>query len=64
MYPYLHLGHFTIGTFGLLLWLAAVCAGIVLHLNFRHFHVQADAIGGGGVYHRTGSSGREAVACL
>jgi phosphatidylglycerol:prolipoprotein diacylglycerol transferase len=44
MYPYLHLGHFTIGTFGLLLWLAAVCAGIVLHLNFRRFHVQADAM--------------------
>jgi phosphatidylglycerol---prolipoprotein diacylglyceryl transferase len=45
MYPYLHFGHFTIGTFGLLLWLAAVCAGIVLHWNFRRFHVQADAIG-------------------
>jgi phosphatidylglycerol---prolipoprotein diacylglyceryl transferase len=44
MYPYLHFGHFTIGTFGLLLWLAAVCAGIVLHLNFRRFHVQADAM--------------------
>lgn len=44
MYPYLHLGPLTVGTFGLLLWLAAVCAGYVLHLNFRRFHVQADAI--------------------
>lgn len=60
MYPYihiplgpyhLHLGHFQfvlgpfdIGTFGLMLWLAAVCAGYVLHLNFQRFHVQADAI--------------------
>jgi phosphatidylglycerol---prolipoprotein diacylglyceryl transferase len=44
MYPFIHLGSFTIGTFGLMLWLAAVCAGYVLHLNFRRFHVQADAI--------------------
>ena len=27
MYPYIHLGPLTIGTFGLMLWLAAVCAG-------------------------------------
>ena len=44
MYPYLHLGRFTIGTFGLLLWLAAVCAGYVLHRNFRRFGVGADAV--------------------
>jgi phosphatidylglycerol:prolipoprotein diacylglycerol transferase len=45
MYPYIHLGSLPpIGTFGLMLWLAAVCAGYVLHLNFRRFHVQADAI--------------------
>ncbi len=44
MYPYIHLGRFTIGTFGLLLWLAAVCAGYVLYLNFRRFRVQADAV--------------------
>ena len=44
MYPYIHLGPLTVGTFGLLLWLAAVCAGYVLHLNFRRFRVQADAI--------------------
>jgi phosphatidylglycerol---prolipoprotein diacylglyceryl transferase len=44
MYPYIHLGPLTVGTFGLMLWLAAVCAGYVLHLNFKRFHVQADAI--------------------
>jgi phosphatidylglycerol:prolipoprotein diacylglycerol transferase len=44
MYPYIHLGPVTIGTFGLLLWLAAVCAGVVLHLNFRRFQIHADAI--------------------
>ena len=44
MYPYIHLGPLTIGTFGLMLWLAAVCAGLVLHRNFRRFAVQADAV--------------------
>jgi len=44
MYPYIHIGHFTIGTFGLLLWLAAVCAGAVLHRNFLRFRVDADAV--------------------
>jgi phosphatidylglycerol:prolipoprotein diacylglycerol transferase len=44
MYPYIHFGRFTIGTFGLLLWFAAVCAGYVLYLNFRRFRVQADAV--------------------
>ncbi len=44
MYPFIHLGPLTVGTFGLMLWLAAVCAAYVLHLNFRRFHVEADAI--------------------
>jgi phosphatidylglycerol:prolipoprotein diacylglycerol transferase len=44
MHPYLHLGRFTIGTFGLLLWFAAVCAGFVLHQNFKRFQVNADAV--------------------
>jgi phosphatidylglycerol:prolipoprotein diacylglycerol transferase len=44
MYPYIHLGPLTIGTFGLMLWLSAVCAGYVLYLNFKRFHVEADAI--------------------
>ncbi len=44
MYPFIHLGSVSIGTFGLLLWLAAVSAGLVLHRNFRRFGIQADAI--------------------
>jgi phosphatidylglycerol:prolipoprotein diacylglycerol transferase len=44
MYPYIHLGPLTIGTFGLMLWLAAVSAGVVLYQNFRRFQVQADAV--------------------
>jgi phosphatidylglycerol:prolipoprotein diacylglycerol transferase len=44
MFPYIHLGPLTIGTFGLMLWLAAVCAGAVLYQNFRRYQVQADAV--------------------
>jgi len=59
MYPYIHIPVlFTlhlfgraipvggdIGTFGIMLWLAAVCAGWVLHQNFRRWRIDADAIG-------------------
>ena len=46
MYPFIHIGqHFSIGTFGLLLWLAAVCACWVLHRNFLRSGIDADAIG-------------------
>jgi phosphatidylglycerol:prolipoprotein diacylglycerol transferase len=46
MYPFIHIGsHFSIGTFGLLLWLAAVCACWVLHRNFLRSGLDADAIG-------------------
>ena len=34
MYPYINIGSFHLGTFGLLLWLAAVVATVVLHRNF------------------------------
>jgi phosphatidylglycerol:prolipoprotein diacylglycerol transferase len=44
MYPYIHIGSFHIGTFGLMLWLAAVCATVVLHKNFKRFGVDADAL--------------------
>jgi len=55
MYPYLpaigpfHLFHATFGpwqpgTFGLLLWLAAVVATVVLHKNFVRNNVDADAL--------------------
>jgi phosphatidylglycerol---prolipoprotein diacylglyceryl transferase len=60
MLPYLHIGiHFVmhlggrlipvgpwdIPTFGLMLWVATVCAAIVLHFSFRRAHVDADALG-------------------
>lgn len=44
MYPYINLGPLHLGTFGLLLWLAAVAAGIVLHKNFIRNGVDADAL--------------------
>jgi len=45
MYPFIHIGHFSIGTFGLLLWLAAVCGCWALHRNFVRWGIDADAIG-------------------
>ncbi len=44
MYPYINLGAWHIGTFGLLLWFAAVCATVLLHYNFRRNGVDADAL--------------------
>ena len=44
MYPYLNLGFAHVGTFGLLLWLAAVCATVVLARNFARQGVDADAL--------------------
>ncbi len=44
MYPFIHLGSFPIGTFGLLLWFAAVCATIVLYRNFERNGVDTDAL--------------------
>ncbi|MFC6644212.1 prolipoprotein diacylglyceryl transferase [Granulicella cerasi] len=44
MFPYIHIGSFQMGTFGLLLWLAAVCATWVLHRNFVRNGVNADAL--------------------
>lgn len=45
MYPFIHIGRFSIGTFGIMLWLAAVAACWVLHRNFRRWQIEADAIG-------------------
>jgi phosphatidylglycerol:prolipoprotein diacylglycerol transferase len=45
MYPFIHIGRFSIGTFGIMLWLAAVAACWVLHRNFRRWKINADAIG-------------------
>jgi len=44
MYPFIHIGRFSIGTFGILLWLAAVAACWILHRNFRRWGIDADAI--------------------
>ena len=44
MYPYIHIGSFPLGTFGLLLWLAAVLAAVVLHKTFQRDGVDADAL--------------------
>jgi len=44
MYPFIHIGHFQIGTFGILLWLAAVSGCLVLYKNFQRKGVEADAI--------------------
>ncbi len=44
MYPYLNLGFIHPSTFGLLLWLGAVCATWVLHRNFQRSGVDADAL--------------------
>jgi phosphatidylglycerol:prolipoprotein diacylglycerol transferase len=44
MFPYLHLGSFSLGTFGILMWLAAVTAAYVLHKSFLRAGVSADAI--------------------
>jgi phosphatidylglycerol:prolipoprotein diacylglycerol transferase len=44
MYPFIHIGHFWIGTFGIMLWLAAVAGCWVLHRNFRRWKIEADAI--------------------
>jgi len=44
MIPFIHLGPLTLGTFGLMLWLAAVCATITLHYNLQRNRIDADAL--------------------
>lgn len=44
MYPYLNIGSWHLGTFGLLLWLAAVAGTAVLHRAFARRLVDADAL--------------------
>jgi len=44
MYPYLHLFGFHVPTFGLMLWLAAVTAGVVMDRNFKRAQINADAV--------------------
>ncbi len=45
MYPYIHAGHFQIGTFGILLWLAAVAGCWVLHRNLVRHRITVDGQG-------------------
>lgn len=49
MLPYLHVNlhfwHFSIPTFGLMLWLAAVIAALVVDRAFRRAGINADAVG-------------------
>ena len=45
MLPYIHLGHFNVPTFGLMLWLAAVAAAWLMDRSFRREGIQADAVG-------------------
>lgn len=44
MFPYIDIGPVHLGTFGLLLWLAAMAATVVLHKNFVRNGVDADAL--------------------
>jgi phosphatidylglycerol:prolipoprotein diacylglycerol transferase len=44
MLPYLNLGPLHLGTFGLLLWLAAVCGTWILHRNFERNAITLDAL--------------------
>jgi phosphatidylglycerol:prolipoprotein diacylglycerol transferase len=44
MFPFIDIGPVHLGTFGLLLWLAAVAATVVLHKNFVRSGVDADAL--------------------
>lgn len=45
MIPYLHLWHFDVPTFGLMLWVAAVAAGVVMDRSLHRARISADAIG-------------------
>ena len=44
MYPYIDIGAIHLGTFGLMLWLAAVAGTVVLHRNFQRNGVDGDAL--------------------
>jgi len=45
MLPYLHLWHLQVPTFGLMLWLAAVAAAIIMDRGFKRAAIDADAVG-------------------
>lgn len=45
MLPFLHIGHLSLPTFGLLIWLAAVAAAFLMDRAFRRAGISADAVG-------------------
>jgi phosphatidylglycerol---prolipoprotein diacylglyceryl transferase len=45
MLPYLHLWRLNVPTFGLMLWLAAVAAAVIMDRGFRRARITADAVG-------------------
>jgi phosphatidylglycerol:prolipoprotein diacylglycerol transferase len=45
MIPYIHILGLHIPTFGLMLWLSAVSAGLIMDRTFRRAHIDADAVG-------------------
>jgi phosphatidylglycerol---prolipoprotein diacylglyceryl transferase len=45
MLPFLHIAHFSVPTFGLMLWLAAVAAAFLMDRSFKRAGVTADAVG-------------------
>lgn len=45
MLPYLHIFGFHVPTFGLMLWLAAVCGALILDRAFRRAGIDSDAVG-------------------
>jgi phosphatidylglycerol:prolipoprotein diacylglycerol transferase len=45
MIPYLHIGPLTVPIFGLMIWLAAVAAALVLDRAFHRARITADALG-------------------
>lgn len=44
MVPYLHIFGLSLPTFGLMLWLAAVAAAVLLHMNFKRHRIVTDAL--------------------
>jgi phosphatidylglycerol:prolipoprotein diacylglycerol transferase len=45
MLPYLHIWHFNVPTFGLMLWFAAVGGAVVMDRGFKRVAIDADAVG-------------------
>ena len=45
MYPFIHLGPVTLPTYGIMLWLAAVTAAVLVDRAFKRAHITADAVG-------------------